>query len=266
MDDDRPGPTRGILRPAAIPAVYGLDRLPPSPALADLVALYWRVDWALAPGAVHDSLVISHPGVNLSVEPDGVWLTGPVSGTYRRQLTGAATVTAVRFRAAAFRSLVDRPIRELRDRVLPAAELLPLPADLAGRVQAAGDLAAARTVLEEWLRTLPRSAAPELAELDATVELIESDRTIHRVDQLAERTGRSVRGLQRAFADAVGLSAKRLIRAARLREVAERALEGTVDWAAVAVELGYTDQAHLVRDFTAAVGTPPARYARQAAG
>jgi AraC-like DNA-binding protein len=37
-----------------------------------------------------------------------------------------------------------------------------------------------------------------------------------------------------------------------------------VDWAAVAVELGYSDQAHLVRDFTAAVGTPPARYAREA--
>ena len=91
-----------------------------------------------------------------------------------------------------------------------------------------------------------------------------TDRSITRVDLLAERTGWSVRRLQRAFADGVGLPVKQVIRGARLREVAERALDGDVDWAAVAVDLGYSDQAHLVRDFTAAVGTPPARYAREA--
>ena len=104
----------------------------------------------------------------------------------------------------------------------------------------------------------------EQAELDAAVDLVETDRELTRVDQLADRCGRSVRWLQRAFADAVGLPVKQVIRMARLREVAERALTGDVDWAAVAAELGYTDQAHLVRDFTAAVGTPPGRYAREA--
>ena len=37
-----------------------------------------------------------------------------------------------------------------------------------------------------------------------------------------------------------------------------------VDWAALAVELGFTDQAHLTRAFTAVVGTPPATYRREA--
>ncbi|MFW3172412.1 helix-turn-helix domain-containing protein [Geodermatophilus sp. CPCC 206100] len=255
--------TRGIVRPTAMP--YGLDRLPPTERLADLVALYWRVSWALPPGATYDSLVLSYPAVNVSVEPDGVWLTGPVSGTYRRPLTGTATVSAVRFRPAAFRSLVDRPVSSLRDRVLPAGDLLAVPASLPGDVAAAADLAAAREVLEDWLLGLPRSPVPGAAELDAAVALVEADRTVTRVDHLAERTGRSVRALQRAFADVVGLPVKQVIRAARLREVAERALTGDVDWALVAAELGYSDQAHLVRDFTAAVGTPPARYAREAA-
>jgi AraC-like DNA-binding protein len=263
---DAASSTRAIVRPAAIPDVFGLERLPPSGVLADLVAVFWRVSWQLPPGAGHESLVLSYPAVNLSFEPDGVWVTGPVSGTYRRTLTGAATVTAVRFRPASFRPLVDRPVRELRDRVVPAGDLLPLPPDLAGRVAAATGLAEARAVLEPWLATLPRSPVADRADLDAAVELIESDRSITRVDHLAERTGSGVRRLQRAFADAVGLPVKQVIRAARLREVAERALVGDVDWAAVAVELGYSDQAHLVRDFTAAVGTPPARYAREARG
>lgn len=37
-----------------------------------------------------------------------------------------------------------------------------------------------------------------------------------------------------------------------------------VRWAELAAELGYADQAHLTRDFTAAVGMPPAAYARAA--
>jgi AraC-like DNA-binding protein len=35
---------------------------------------------------------------------------------------------------------------------------------------------------------------------------------------------------------------------------------GRVDWAELAAVLGYADQAHLTRDFTAVIGVPPARY------
>jgi AraC-like DNA-binding protein len=35
-----------------------------------------------------------------------------------------------------------------------------------------------------------------------------------------------------------------------------------VDWAALAADLGYADQAHLSRDFTATLGVPPSRYHR----
>jgi hypothetical protein len=49
---------------------------------------------------------------------------------------------------------------------------------------------------------------------------------------------------------------------ARLHEAAERADSGeVVDWAALAFDLGYADQAHLTREFTATIGEPPTRYA-----
>jgi hypothetical protein len=64
------------------------------------------------------------------------------------------------------------------------------------------------------------------------------------------------------FADQVGLGPSWVIRRYRLHEAAAHATAGgDVDWARLAVTLGYYDQAHLVRDFTAAVGTAPARYA-----
>ena len=38
---------------------------------------------------------------------------------------------------------------------------------------------------------------------------------------------------------------------------------GAVDWADLAVRLGYADQAHFVNSFTALVGVPPGEYRRR---
>jgi AraC-like DNA-binding protein len=70
------------------------------------------------------------------------------------------------------------------------------------------------------------------------------------------------RRLQRLFAEYVGVSPKWVIRRARLHEAARFAdAGGDVDWATLATDLGYSDQAHLTREFTATLGMPPSRYA-----
>jgi AraC-like DNA-binding protein len=85
---------------------------------------------------------------------------------------------------------------------------------------------------------------------------------LRRVDKLAAALDVPVRRLQRLFADYVGASPKWVMRRARLHEAAERAERGGhVDWAGLASDLGYADQAHLTRDFTATIGVPPSRYA-----
>ncbi len=54
-----------------------------------------------------------------------------------------------------------------------------------------------------------------------------------------------------------------VIRRWRIVEAADRAAVGDeVVWADLAADLGYADQAHLVRDFTAHLGTTPAAYTR----
>jgi AraC-like DNA-binding protein len=106
--------------------------------------------------------------------------------------------------------------------------------------------------------------AEQVADL---VALIGSDVSLQRVDQLTAVCGVSVRGLQRMFADYVGVSPKWVVRRARLHKAALRADGGEpVDWAALALDLGYADQAHLTRDFTATIGVPPGRYLRLTEG
>ncbi|MHB1501986.1 MAG: helix-turn-helix domain-containing protein [Candidatus Dormibacteria bacterium] len=53
-----------------------------------------------------------------------------------------------------------------------------------------------------------------------------------------------------------------VLRRYRLLETAEAVREGAeVSWAELAADLGYADQAHLIRDFRSALGQTPAAYA-----
>ena len=75
--------------------------------------------------------------------------------------------------------------------------------------------------------------------------------------------GIPARTLQRLFERYVGVSPKWVLRRYRVHEAAARLADGgsTITWAEVAAELGYFDQSHFIRDFTAAVGMTPAAYA-----
>jgi AraC-like DNA-binding protein len=73
----------------------------------------------------------------------------------------------------------------------------------------------------------------------------------------------TTRTLQRLFATYVGVSPKWVIQRYRLHEAAEQlAADPSINQASLAAELGYSDQAHFVRDFKRIVGMTPAAYAK----
>jgi AraC-like DNA-binding protein len=85
------------------------------------------------------------------------------------------------------------------------------------------------------------------------------------VDHVVERAGMGKRTLQRLFHEYVGVSPKWVIQRYRLHEAAQRlADDPDLSLADLALDLGYCDQAHFVRDFRSVVGRPPAAYARSA--
>ncbi|WP_405785054.1 helix-turn-helix domain-containing protein [Streptomyces sp. NBC_00138] len=155
---------------------------------------------------------------------------------------------------------------ELADRAVPAAGLFsPEVAEVGQRVLALDDLTEMAALTDGFLLGVlpPAGTDPRVAEVAALVERITASPQLFRVDELARELDLPVRRLQRLFAQYVGASPKWVLRRARLHEAAARADEGAdVDWAALSADLGYADQAHLTRDFAAAVGSPPSRYTR----
>jgi AraC-like DNA-binding protein len=252
---------RGVLYPREQAAVATVDRASPSPALARFVDFYWHVRWRTE--QPYETKVLSHPNVHLVFEEPSPLIYGVDRTLFVRRLEGRGQVLGVKFRPGGFRPFTARPVIDFADRRLPAADVLHPDVDDAGRaVLRHTDLGAMVKPAEEFLRAILPEPDPVAVEVAGMVDAITADPGLFRVDQAAEALHVSVRTLQRLFAEYVGASPKWVLRRARLHEAAARADQGGhIDWAVLAGDLGYFDQSHLTRDFTAAVGVPPARYA-----
>lgn len=187
---------------------------------------------------------------------------------FTQKLTEAGRVCGVQFRPGGFRPFAPAwPVSAWTGRRVPLPEVFPGRGDdvLSGVLSPDTDHARV-AALDAFL--LARDPAPDPAADRAMelVELIRGDRTIRKVSRLSAASGLSARSLQRLFSTHVGVGPKWVILRYRIHEALERAeaaeAGGTPDWAALAAELGYSDQAHLVRDFTATIGVPPTAYAR----
>ncbi|WP_433687734.1 AraC family transcriptional regulator [Micromonospora carbonacea] len=275
---------RGILDPARLRREVRFRRRLPAAALLPYVEHYWLIDWDL--DEPFEQRVLPHPAVNLVFRRDPAG--GPASGSaevagvgrelFRITLAGTGRVSGVQFRPGGFRPFWPRPVAEL------TGERRPLPAGLVGgRHPCDGtDDERAATLDALLLAWHPRPASlpaspsaagvpatglpatdPPTAEAMALAGEIRADRRVLRVDDLARRHGTTIRRLQRLFLDHVGVGPKWVIRRYRIQEAIEHAAGGgPVDWAAVAADLGYADQAHLIREFAAETGLTPAAYAR----
>ena len=68
------------------------------------------------------------------------------------------------------------------------------------------------------------------------------------------------------FADFVGVGPKWVLKRYRMHEAAERIASGEAgDGASLALDLGYFDQSHFIRGFTAQIGLSPSAYERACA-
>jgi AraC-like DNA-binding protein len=235
--------------------------------LRDVVATYWMGRWDLRGQPPHTTELLGDPCVHLVFEEGesqpGSRIVGVWTRLWRRTLDGRGSVRGVKLRAGAVRAFVDLPALSLANRITPMPSVFPEAKKIARAVLGAQDDSEAFAAFEAWLRKIRRrSDRRAIGVAVAMVDRIGQDTGITTVDRLAAVTGLGVRALQRLFRDHVGATPKWVIRRNRLQEVALRLERGeSVALADLAIELGYTDQAHLTRDFKSATGKTPREFA-----
>jgi len=224
----------------------------PAPDLAPYVDHYWIVTWDYA--EPYHQLVVPYPSVHLTFQGGAARIQGVQTGHQVKVLEGRGEVFGVTFRPGAFRPFLGEAVSAITDRSIDARVVFP--SGLPGRPGV--------ETVERFLRAHRPAPDPRAETAIALVARIAADPEITRVAALAGATGISVRELQRLFAEHVGVGPKRVIRRYRLREVTERLASGApIDWAALAADLGYADQAHFTRDFKQLFGESPTWYARR---
>ncbi len=260
---------RGILRRGDAEGRFAIDRRTPPGDLAAYAAYYWILTWDLRGRDAHRQQVLTHPSVNVTFTTGGrARVVGVMRGVFAETIDGAGRVVGVRFRPGGFRPFLAGPVSGLTDRFTPVEEVFgPESRAVADAIIAAEDPDDAIALLEGLLRPrLPEHPDPLVAEVAAIVDRVADDPALSRVDDLAAALGVGPRRLQRIFAEYVGVGPKWVIRRCRMQEAADRAASGTdIGWADLAADLGYSDQAHFTRDFSATIGTSPAQYAQDCA-
>ncbi|WP_203336930.1 AraC family transcriptional regulator [Nocardioides limicola] len=254
---------RGIVFPGRLPTFH---RIRPPDSVADLVVWFWIPEWDLPPGEIARQQVISFPASNLVVEADVVGLAGPTTTSSFRNLSGRGWAVGALLRPAAVPAFTEDPAR-LRDDYLrmdlPALHEVVATEMNSGAVP---ELRRAEAVARfaEWVSEHVPAAEGEGLLANAAVELLTSDSSVCTLGDAAAALHVAPRTLQRLATRYVGLSPTAMIRRRRLQEAAERLRdEPELSLAEVAVELGYSDHAHLTRDFRAVLGLSPSEYRRQ---
>jgi AraC-like DNA-binding protein len=220
----------------------------PAADLALWIAHYWIIHWDLRRCPPHIAESLPHPNVHLIFENESAMIAGVQVRKFHRVLEGQGRVFGVKFRAGGFRPFFNAAVSTIANRTIPAALAV-------GRENE--KVAAAN----EFFRARMPAADPNVARAGELADRILREPEIKTVNDLASRSAMGARSLQRLFSDYVGASPKWVIRRYRLHELIEKLNSGaTLNWAQVALDLGYFDQAHLINDFKAIIGLSPIEY------
>lgn len=252
----------GLLSKADRP--FKLDHFKVEGQLGLFVEYLWSVQWQLPAGEKFTSVNIPYPCAHIAYEQGDTGIFGPVKGTFNKELEGSGFVLGARFKSGLFCDYAGLKPAEIVGRKVDLSRIFPNSSDEIDQ-KWCGYNSPAEVVdpMISILSSIEVSEEPSELAMKAhrIIQLIETDRSILAVISLCEKTGMSERALERLFKEFIGLTPKWVIRLFRLQQLADQMMQSPPnDWAALAQDLGYFDQAHCIRDFRSFTGKTPTAF------
>jgi len=255
----------GLLRPWERDRSFTLESRPPSPDLERLVDRHWMVRWDLRGRAPFRQEILPHPSINLVADMHSVRVWGVPTRRDVRLLRDQGCVIGTKFRPGAFTAITGIEASSITDGSIVAPVVLAGPPETTLLVSADDPLAAARTEVEARLAPHADIDDPALELVGAVMASMPDLPPNTRVERLAARHHVAPRTLQRLFRRYVGVSPRWTLKRLRIHQAVEQLAAGQQrPWTELALELGYYDHAHFIRDFRLVTDRSPAEYVREA--
>jgi AraC-like DNA-binding protein len=190
-------------------------------------------------------------------------LAGPYSRPFYVDPSQSDGAIGILFRPGAARMFFPIAPHELHNTDVALSDFCPVEAE-----RLLNDVCSARgeqqfVVVEQYLNTKLAKAAPIHPAVRYAVAQLSAEGGVRRVRKIQTDSGLSHTRFIQLFREHVGLTPKLFCRVRRFRAMLDQIKKGIpVNWAELAADCGYFDQAHLIRDFRAFAGTTPLEYSR----
>ena len=192
-------------------------------------------------------------------------LAGPYSMSFHMDPSESTEVIGVLFRPGTGRMFFPVAAHELHNDDIALSDLFPGEADrLLNALCAAPSEDAQFLVVEKYLSRKLERAAPIPPAVAYAIEQLSREGALRSIRKIQLDTGFSHTRFIQLFREQVGLTPKlfgRVRRFPALLGSIEKRLP--VNWAGLAADCGYFDQAHLIHDFRVFAGVTPLEYSRQ---
>jgi AraC-like DNA-binding protein len=247
--------------------------IPPNPRLNAFVECFWTLEGdgpstdATPERILPDGCVelILNFGERFSQHTDGRralqprhFLVGQMSGPILISPNGSVQLLGIRFHPGGTSPFLRVPMNELTDRIAELGSLSSeLECELLRAAEQASSLLEKMSAVEAVLLARLLRGSYDSAAIRLAARIVRSAGLIS-IDQLANDAGISSRQLERRFMRDIGVGPKLLSRILRFQQVFRAVERVDPEWASIAVECGYYDQAHLIRDFNQFAGQTPA--------
>jgi AraC-like DNA-binding protein len=247
-----------------------LDYAVPSPALADYVTLfYWfRADVP----AFEDVERADHAQIRFRLTPGGAdyrfadgkvqtvadaHIVGPTTGAFHVRATGPIEVFGAGITPAGWAALVGIDASAAINRAINLSDLFGAKvADAIDRLKAAPDLAAKAACCEAILQGLVSSQRPQTIQFVSQVDAWLSAGPSPQIDALVTATGLSRRQVERKCRALYGAPPKLLSRKYRALRAAVALVADHVSFDE-AIDRGFYDQSHMIREIKQFTGMTP---------
>lgn len=252
---------KAIINMKALSDRVSFNRWAPSESMSDIIEIFWAISWDLPEGEVFHQQLIPNPHANLMIYPEGLFVDGVVKQLFDYGLTGKGDLLGAKFRIGGLNALCNESMKALVNARLPADAVFGGPKEKWLKPIDMTDQKSQSLWLEQLLAGYGTSRSEGAREAERVLRILRDHPDIHSAAGLASACGLSLRTVQRLVETYTGVNPKWLIRVMRLQEL--KALYETnhqVNWSEVAAQLGYADQAHLIRDFKSFFGAPPKGY------
>ncbi|BCH01732.1 AraC family transcriptional regulator [Mesorhizobium loti] len=183
---------------------------------------------------------------------------GLFAGPVMIESFGTACCIQVNFTPLGARRFFRLPMSELTDSMVVLDDVLGAEGmALREQLGNAPDWASRFDLAEAFVTARLERAAETPLEIAWAYDRIIASGGRARISAIAEKLGWSRKHLAGSFSNAIGIGPKTLSRIVRFNRALGLSRQQTADWADIAADCGYADQAHLVREFRDLAGETP---------